>query len=75
MSLPRDKCLVLSQFQQRLTIFFNAEYIDFWINNVHCFAKPTVGEKLQPPIIIVGTGTDKIKVMFKHEQAFNGIGF
>ncbi|XP_076087387.1 uncharacterized protein LOC143057842 isoform X1 [Mytilus galloprovincialis] len=39
------------------------EYIDFWINNVHCFAKPTVGDtkKLQPPIIIVGTGTDKIK--------------
>ncbi|XP_063408958.1 uncharacterized protein LOC134692437 [Mytilus trossulus] len=44
------------------------EYIDFWINNIHCLAKPTVGlsktllkEKLEPPIIIVGTGIDKIK--------------
>ncbi|CAC5371918.1 unnamed protein product [Mytilus coruscus] len=51
------------------------EYIDFWINNVHCLANPTVGlskrsikEKLEPPIIIVGTGTDKIEPELLEEK-------
>ncbi|CAG2227755.1 unnamed protein product [Mytilus edulis] len=41
------------------------EYIDFWLDNIHCYCTddkktPTQGHILNPPVIIVGTGIDKI---------------
>ncbi|CAG2246264.1 unnamed protein product [Mytilus edulis] len=41
------------------------EYIDFWLDNIHCYCTDdkktsTKGHILNPPVIIVGTGIDKI---------------
>ncbi|VDI52486.1 Hypothetical predicted protein, partial [Mytilus galloprovincialis] len=45
------------------------EYIDFWLDNIHCYCTddkktPTQGNNkdrvLNPPVIIVGTGIDKV---------------
>ena len=46
-------------------------YIDFWLDTIHCYAttesdqsvdEPPL-DKLEPPIIIVCTGTDKVEVI------------
>jgi hypothetical protein len=53
-------------------VLISLGYIDFWLNTIHCYAttespdqsvdEPTL-DKLEPPIIIVCTGTDKVEVI------------
>ncbi|CAG2250963.1 unnamed protein product [Mytilus edulis] len=52
------------------------EYIDFWLDNIHCYCTDdkktqTQGSKdmvLNPPVIIVGTGIDKIPDNDRNER-------
>ncbi|VDI65638.1 Hypothetical predicted protein [Mytilus galloprovincialis] len=52
------------------------EYIDFWLDNIHCYCTddknaPTKGNKdgvLNPPVIVVGTGIDKIPLDKREER-------
>ncbi|VDI66750.1 Hypothetical predicted protein, partial [Mytilus galloprovincialis] len=40
------------------------EYIDFWFDNIHCYWTDNQNsEELNPPVIIVGTGIDKIPLV------------
>lgn len=59
-------------FFGKITVFFFlliAEYIDFWLDNVHCYRTDVHNElnqssvDLNPPVIIVGTGIDKIALV------------
>ncbi|VDI26341.1 Hypothetical predicted protein [Mytilus galloprovincialis] len=55
------------------------EYIDFWLDNIHCYCTDdkntqTQGNKdgvLNPPVIIVGTGIDKIPYDDREERKTN----
>lgn len=47
-----------------------AEYIDFWLDNIHCYAVYDTDELmtlksdlLNPPVMIIGTGMDKVEVI------------
>ncbi|CAC5390652.1 unnamed protein product [Mytilus coruscus] len=46
------------------------EYIDFWLDNIHCYTVNGTDESmiltndlLNPPVIIIGTGMDKVQVI------------
>ncbi|XP_063411263.1 uncharacterized protein LOC134694196 [Mytilus trossulus] len=52
------------------------EYIDFWLDNIHCYctddkktaAQENLDSVLNPPVIIVGTGIDKIPQNEREER-------
>ncbi|XP_063411252.1 uncharacterized protein LOC134694185 [Mytilus trossulus] len=56
----------------------NGEYIDFWLDNIHCYSRDdtttSVHNKentlLNPPVIIVGTGIDKVSEVEKQKMEF-----
>ncbi|VDI73379.1 Hypothetical predicted protein [Mytilus galloprovincialis] len=55
------------------------EYTDFWLDNIHCYNtdvhdpsnKYNENPELNPPVIIVGTGMDKIPLVEREERKQN----
>ncbi|CAG2223809.1 unnamed protein product [Mytilus edulis] len=45
--------------QSRSTLI--KEYIDFWLDNIHCYSLNDEDDLPNPPVILIGTGMDKIK--------------
>ncbi|CAC5423659.1 unnamed protein product [Mytilus coruscus] len=53
----------------------NGEYIDFWLDNIHCYTVNNTDESmksnlLNPPVIIIGTGMDKVEDTGKTKKSF-----
>ncbi|CAG2188075.1 unnamed protein product [Mytilus edulis] len=54
------------------------EYIDFWLDNIHCYSRDDTNTSkhhnennlLNPPVIIVGTGIDKLPEVGKQKMEF-----
>ncbi|CAC5387918.1 unnamed protein product [Mytilus coruscus] len=53
------------------------KYIDFWLDNIHCYTVNDTDESmiltndlLNPPVIIIGTGMDKVKDTGKTKDSF-----
>ncbi|VDI58566.1 Hypothetical predicted protein, partial [Mytilus galloprovincialis] len=38
------------------------EYIDFWFDSIHCFCAKYSQDRLDPPVILVCTGADKVNI-------------
>ncbi|CAC5358503.1 unnamed protein product [Mytilus coruscus] len=60
------------------------EYIDFWLDNIHCYtvndtdkSRTIKSDLLNPPVIIIGTGIDKVqdegKTKVKFEKFINNL--
>ncbi|CAC5398283.1 unnamed protein product [Mytilus coruscus] len=55
------------------------EYIDFWLDNIHCYSRDVHNASIQcndnfelnPPVVIVGTGIDKIPLAKREERKQN----
>lgn len=53
-------------------MFYLSEYIDFWFDSIHCLSKHgkdvPAAKKLNPPVILVCTGTDKYTTEVNNAQ-------
>ncbi|XP_076115884.1 uncharacterized protein LOC143083515 [Mytilus galloprovincialis] len=47
------------------------DYIDFWLDSIHCFCKDLSAVKLCPPVILVCTGIDKIEKNVDFKTKYN----
>ncbi|VDI72377.1 Hypothetical predicted protein [Mytilus galloprovincialis] len=55
------------------------EYIDFWLDNIHCYCTDDTNTSMEcnddldlnPPVIIIGTGIDKIPLNGREERKTN----
>ncbi|CAC5414038.1 unnamed protein product [Mytilus coruscus] len=47
------------------------DYIDFWFDSIHCFCKDLSAVELCPPVIMICTGTDRIKQDVDQKSEYN----
>lgn len=52
-----------NRFKSLKVQYFLSEYIDFWLDSIHCFRediKESIANKPYPSVIMVCTGIDKV---------------